>query len=1437
MPPTALMESLRSVRRRAKAWSLALGIGLSIAIAAALLLVTVLVDYLLNLPAKPRLVLIAAALATLVVAVWRWLIRPACSRLSLSDVASHLEAAFPQFDDRLRSTVDFLSHDVPGSDAMKQVVVAEAATLARDVDLGSALVRRPVLFSLAGAVLALSALAAIGTLGGRQFVDIAISRILNPLGGAAWPKRVRIDMIGQVPRRVANGQRLDLRMRLGHGDRPSLKAIAYYRYGDGQLRQEYMTRSPDGVYSLSLDARTSAADATAPLNVSIQSGDDQRDLPTITVVPRLAITSVEARVQAPAYAAADAPAIYNLTQVPAVMTAGSRVTLQVHFNKPLDPAQPPVFDMQSESAGSATPPATAPAGPSGDAAAAATTAATPARAVDSVTWRLVAGGAQATFVATQSRRFRIVATDLDGFHNAALEDYELIVRPDQMPLVQIEYPRRNEERTAQSLVPLQAIAEDDFGIRSLTLVVDRVADKAHWEIPLVQDAQAVRDVTWTRADTVSADRKRYHAAMQWELGGPPAPRIQPGDLLEYSLLVQDNYLLDGRTHPPVASGKLRITVISQEELADRIAGELRMIAMELNELLSTQVRTHEQTATLAQDTADKPLWDTADRAMADRLAGQQSTVAGQTRQIAVKLRDVAGRLEENRSTNPDLQRLARDVADQLTHTAESPMKDAATQIGAARDRKVDPQDADAAKQQAARDRRAQLASAQEKQDQASEQVRQAVDRLGGAGSLRQALDRISGLLRKQQDLTARSSAFARDNLGKTTEQLKPEQRAALDELVKQQRDLSAASDRAIADLDKLSQQLSTSDPTSADAMKKSAQTGRGQQVPANQSRAADLASRNQQAQAQSAQRQSELGLQLMLNDLREAENRKLAELSRQLAKIQEQIARLIQRQAGHNLDNLSIQGPEAAGALAPEQLAALRDQANRPADAPQPTTLPTVPQLTGSQEQTDRNTRDISTDLDKVQDGAAAASHLTRAADRMDRAIIALRAAKLADAFQPPQVDALDELLAAQRIVDQQKARLDAEQNQRQRDSIRQVYEQIRADQDTLNTQTAQIHGRRDPNGALERIDLIRLGQLPGEQGKLADRIGELDPRLSALGSVVYVWANHDVQQAMQQVKDEIGRQQTGPSVQSQQARVIQLLDAIIRNLAIQPKQSQFAQGHGGGGGGSGAAAAPRLPPEVELRLLKDLQIGVNQSTHDAAATPQPDRQQVADLGTRQGELRNLLDQLLQKASHGQVKLGPEPDNRDQLPEEASDQDIEDQEMDRSLLNDAPTADAIDKNVNRVGDRMARARQRLAINNDPGPVTQRIQKRIVDNLDDLIRMAQNQAQQQSSSSQQQGQAQNQQPQPRPGQNGQQPANQGAQANAANSPAQASVLRPGATPNAQSSGRIEGRGDQWGDLPPHIRAAVVEGQGEHVVPKYRKLVEDYYRSLATKASDH
>ena len=334
----SLIEALSDIRRKVKLFSVAFGAGIVLTAAAALLLATVLLDWLLNLPTPLRVVIVLGAVGVFAYALFTWVLRPLWARLTISDVAGRLEHAFPQFDDRLRSTVDFVRDGgayVPGSDPMKQKVVAEAAGLAQNVDLSRVIDLRPVWYSVGGGLAAVLLLVLLAALAGGNFLGIAANRLVG--GGAQYPKSTQIDLVGNVPVRVPVGQPVDVKMKLTKGHGRTKKAVIHYRYDNGPWQKELMALGADGTFASALDAKLRPDQNTGTLQIRVEAGDDEKVLPPVTLVPRLDVTRVESRVTPPPYAGQSVTAT-NLGERPATTAVGSTVELAIEFNKAL--AQP-----------------------------------------------------------------------------------------------------------------------------------------------------------------------------------------------------------------------------------------------------------------------------------------------------------------------------------------------------------------------------------------------------------------------------------------------------------------------------------------------------------------------------------------------------------------------------------------------------------------------------------------------------------------------------------------------------------------------------------------------------------------------------------------------------------------------------------------------------------------------------------------------------------------------------------------------------------------------------------------------------------------------------------------------------------------------------------------------------------------------------------------
>jgi hypothetical protein len=1495
MPPTALLESLRTIGQKVRLYAVAIGTGRIVTAVVGLLVAIVFIDWAAHftgatpggLPGLARLTLELAALVTLALWLVRWVVRPAFRKHTEHDIAGWVEERYPQFGDTLSSTVNFLSTDVPGSKVMKDRVVGQATEQLKDADLTAVIDPRPLWHAGAIALGSIVAFAILTVLVGPVFRHVAVSWLLHPLNGQAWPKTVQIAIDGRTPERIAVGEQVPVRVRLARGDRAGRHVIVRYRYDEGAWQEQVMDRGPDGAYAASLDTRLDDGHKTSAMQIAVEAGDDSLVLAPVTIVPRLDLASIEADITSPAYVHAAGQSKVNLTERPAVMAYGSAVDIQLHFNKPLA-SEAPVDILPTN----------------------------PSLKLAPIQWdRPAADLAVAHLPAEQSFRFTVHATDTDSFHNLGAAEYELIVREDTPPTVQIEEPRRSEDRTAVAEFPLKAVAEDDYGIDGAQLVVQRIAtansapttrpaevrtsDGNKWIINLVgEGAPAGAGVAW-RETGGSVERKRYELAYDWDLAKLESANLKPGDVLEYFVQVKDNFNLNGRQHDWVPSGKLRITIISQEQLATAVQGAFESIHTQLKELRQGQVRNKTETESLRQMTKRKAQFDEADKSQAERIAGQQSNTASQAMQIAQRLADLNRTIQQNKASDSALQQTADSVQQQIQNTAEGPMKDAAQNINDARDQKAqaksnsqraqnqqqnaqqsaqqqsaqnqqgqqqngqqqkgqqqsgqqqsgnqqqaqnqenqnaqqqgEQQPNDAPMPEEAKQRDTAMARATDNQQKAADQIQTAMDRLGNFDGLTEFRQKLEAIKERQQNLGQDFNKASQGQLGKKPEDMTQQKREEMQKLADQQKELARQTQNALDQMGKKAEQTQKADANSAQAMRAAAQAGNDQQVPGKQNQAAQSMQQNQQADAQAAQQQAELGLQIVISKLAEAERRKLEELQAKLAEMRQLLDDLVRRQAGHNIDNLLLQGGDALKKMDLADRQSLFENASR--DEKQPQDARTIRDLDTSQRVTERNTRDVAKKAEQLPDPAPAAK-LTVAAGHMERAIVHLNNEKLADAYEPPQVDAMTTLLDARNLVDKALDKIQQQLNQQKKESIRQAYVKLLDDQKKIGGDVRTIDAKQK-DGALPRPDAIRLGQLPGDQGGLADRTDELGKRLQELDSIVYVWANADIVKTMNEVKDDLAKPETGAPTQAEETRIEDQLTAMIDSLKVKPKEREFneRQAKNQGGGQSGQPKV-RMPSEAELQLLKALQLAVNKSTKTIDDQKDKDKDKLLALGGRQGEMRSLLDKMIQKATQGKVKLGPEPDNKDQLPEEAKKGAVEDQELDNQLLNQKLGDDQTENSIKLTGDRMARSRQRLALNNDPGKITQEIQKRIVIDLDSLIQQAQNQQAQMKPGSKP-APGKGQQPQPGQGNRGQQQIADAQHREQGQNAAQQSVLAPGGQPQVDISQQIKQEMTEWAKLHPRDRQSIVEGEQEKVNPKYQKLVEDYYKTLNQKSTE-
>jgi hypothetical protein len=183
---------------------------------------------------------------------------------------------------------------------------------------------------------------------------------------------------------------------------------------------------------------------------------------------------------------------------------------------------------------------------------------------------------------------------------------------------------------------------------------------------------------------------------------------------------------------------------------------------------------------------------------------------------------------------------------------------------------------------------------------------------------------------------------------------------------------------------------------------------------------------------------------------------------------------------------------------------------------------------------------------------------------------------------------------------------------------------------------------------------------------------------------------------------------------------------------------------------------------------------------------------------------------------------------------------INDELLSKHLMQLTGPEDEATRATRRIDACMARASERLAQENDPGRTTQQIQDQIIKDIDELIELSRKQGDRPPSTK----------PSTKPTEGvakptetiGVKPENQNSNkpgppkigTGAHNSAAYSA--RASGSDNSTSSGDIRETATGWGRISNRIRDDIMQSVGDDILDKYYKLTTDYYRAIATRATE-
>jgi len=1156
--------------------------GLSWIIAAVLSTVIVLglVDYQLRFQDRGiRIICSLLVFGALGWTCYRFLYLPLCFRLRDVDLALRLQRRFPDLEDRLVSTVEFLRQpeDEPlaGSATLRRAVITQTTAETDRLDFSEVLdTRPPWRAAMVGASIFLVAM--ILAVADWTSSRAAVARLVNPLGSTTFPQKTHLAFKPQL-RRVGRGQPFEVEVidRFGAALPAEVRMFWRFEGPDGNVTEETEVLRR-------IDSRITARRESVlrPFSYRAEGGDDAlMDWIDVEVVEPPTLARLAIRLVPPAYTGL--PAETSPRDIRALV--GTRVKISAVADRPLKFARLRLDDGREVDAG-------------------------PSAAQH----RDVA----AEFVVDEdSQAWQLQLTDPDGLSGGADAGGEIRPVADAAPTVSIEQPAANVFVTSGGVVPLRVVAKDDLAVRDVALVFgpadpEKTDEPAPPEsiLPLFSGSQPIgpQRAGGLAGGPESSDRRVVEH--RWELA---ELGLSPGTQLAFHAVATDYFPKTGRSEPR------RLFVITPEELQDRIANREGLIVAELARVLKMQRGSRGQVASLQirLDQVGRLEEADVDRLLPAELSQRQvhRGLTSRSEGVPVHVLALLADLENNQLDAADVRRRMQALLDEIDRLDREHLtligRELTAAIKSARvalgQQPTPPGDRRVAES---------LASAGAHQDQVIAALEQLLDQLARWDDYRRFHREISQVLRDQQELSQRTAEVGRRTLTKDLKDLRPQELADLKVLASRQLELGRQLDRIQQAMQRTSSQLQQSDPLAAQTVADALDEARRRAISGQMRSAGGQVDRNQIGQATRGQAQIARDLQEVLDILANRRQHELVRLIEKLKEAEEDLADVQRRQT-------EVQNEMQRAAAEPD------DAQNRRR----------LEQLARKQEQLQRETEQMARRLQRLL-AEQAARTTGQAAGQMGRAGQCAAGGNCQGAAQHA-AEAKKNLEQARQQLAQRRQQAEAELAGERLARLEDTLKQLRTRQQNVLDETL----RYDGLPRLSRAQAAGLRDLARQQELLQSETVRMADQLIRSGAfhLALSGAARDMGRAAELLGQRQTGPPTQEAEQHALGRLDLLLEALKPEPPEPEQENNGGNGAGGAGGAGGAkgqgGAAEAAQALAELKLLRLLQEEINLRTrqlHEAVAaaenvTPEQQRR-YAELSREQGQLADLVLQLLQ---------------------------------------------------------------------------------------------------------------------------------------------------------------------------------------------------------------
>lgn len=1110
-----------------------------------------------------------------------FLARPViAARRGLIDVARRIERRFPQLGERLSSSMAFLAQSegdpTAGSPALRRSVVAEAEALSAGLDFGESLDMRPTRRAAiaAGIIVAVAAfLALLNPLAAR----LALTRLALPWQEQPWPRRHELEF-AKAPTRLAAGDDFEVELLDRRGTLPDVVRIELRHHTPGGARTETHEMKRLGermVYRLDNVAH--------PFDFRAKGGDDDtmgwREL-EIVEPPKVVALQIE--VQPPAYTGL--PIREEGRVVKALI--GSQIRIQGRLDKPIAKAVG-----RSESKEFRMPAVTiAPDGLGFSAGLAST----------------------APWTVERSGTFWFDLTDQHGLVFGRDTRIELQAQPDSAPALAWEAPPDHSFVTPRAIVPVKAIIKDDLAIRGIQLRFLRPGGSEQEQVIELFTKPELPAAGQSGRMGEGDSRTIEYGWDLAQLGG-----LNPGDVLAVRLTAEDY-------KPQLATTVARrLTIVTEEELENRVTQRQGSILSQLAEALRNQRQCREQVTTIESRLDDAQAVEAGDlnhlqsaqlnQRQVEKLLGVEAD--GVESQLVAALAE----FEVNRVGNQGAATRLNELLTKVRELNRGPLPLIEQELTQAFKAAGEPTGVAAVVER--------LRAGGQKQDEVIASLEGMLGALAEWDSFSRLAREIGQIRTDEQALADETEALRLKTVANASDAPAPADRDAARKLSQRQLELARRLDKIQSRMEEMLTRLEASDPLTAGTLADALDTARRLAIGGRMREAAAQLTEVKLGPAHQTEQAAIDGLKQLLDLLSSRRDHELARSVASLREANSLLSELLSR-------GQQLQAELAAAAAEPDAEKRMRE----------------LQRLTKELEELAAKVEQLGRQLQRLKANQPAAS-LGQAAGK-GRAASQAAADGDAGEAQAQAKDAQRLLAEAQGQLEQAVAEAEQQLAQEQLARIEQSITGIIARQKNVIAETQRLDGLQQ-TAPLDAAQQAALRSVAAEERLLADGADQLRPRLDA--APAFAFALEGIIDRLRQAAAGLQRGETGETVRQLEQSALARLEQML--AALKPDESAGSEDMPPPDQEQNPPMAQPPPGDLagataELKLLTLLQEEINRRTTELEESRAKSGQlspaveeELAALAREQGRLADMVYNLIEATT-------PRPeDNPDALPD------------------------------------------------------------------------------------------------------------------------------------------------------------------------------------------